>query len=99
MYNISIYKVSDKEKSMTISAYDVPIEDVRRVISILIPDYEEEEQTAIVARPKCMYCEFATLKVTDPPCYPCYYTKNRPNFKPNESCKELYSKIKEEMNK
>ncbi len=48
MYNISIYKISDKDKeqdeSMTISAYDVPIEDVRKVISILIPDYEEEKR-------------------------------------------------------
>ena len=105
MYNISIYKISDKDKdpdkSMTISAYDVPIEDVRKVISILIPDYEEEKEVkdAIVARPKCMYCEFATLKVTDPPCWGCYFTANRPNFKPNESCKQLYSKIKEGMNK
>ena len=95
MYNISIYKISDKDKSMTISAYDVPIEDVRKVISILIPDYVAENPQAFVARPKCMYCEFATLKVTDPPCWNCYYTANRPNFKPNESCKELYSKIKE----
>lgn len=102
MYNISIYKISDKDKdqdkSMTISAYDVPIEDVRKVISILIPDYEEEEEVkeAIVARPKCIFCEYATLKVTDPPCDPCFCTANRPNFKPNESCKKLYSKIKEE---
>lgn len=59
---------------------------------------EDEENDVIVARPKCMYCEFATLKVTDPPCYPCYCTANRPNFKPNESCKQLYSKIKEGMN-
>ena len=59
---------------------------------------EQEVKDAIVARPKCMYCEFATLKATDPPCYQCYYTDNRPNFKPNKSCKELYSKIKEGMN-
>lgn len=61
---------------------------------------EEEEKEvidAIVARPKCMYCEFATLKATDPPCRDCYFTANRPNFKPNESCKQLYSKIKEGM--
>ena len=101
MYNISIYKISDKDKdqdkSMTVSAYDVPIEDVRKVISILLPDYEEEQEVkdVIVARPKCIYCKFAPLKATDPPCYPCYCTDNRPNFKPNESCKELYSKIKE----
>lgn len=61
---------------------------------------EEEKEIidAIVARPKCMYCEFATLKATDPPCRDCYFTANRPNFKPNKSCKELYSKIKEGMN-
>jgi len=43
MYNIAIYKISGEDKSMTISAYDVPIEDVRKVMSILIPDYEEED--------------------------------------------------------
>lgn len=59
---------------------------------------EEEVKDAIVARPKCMYCEFATLKAIDLPCWDCYYTANRPNFKPNESCKQLYSKIKEGMN-
>ena len=54
----------------------------------------KEVKDVIVARPKCMYCKHATLKVTDPPCLECYCTANRPNFKPNETCKKLYSKIK-----
>lgn len=55
-------------------------------------------KTFFVVRPKCMYCEFATPKVTDPPCWNCYYTANRPNFKPNARCLELYEKIKGEKN-
>ena len=108
----AVYRVfAGKEIGETISRDMFDLEEIKEIADYLIVYYETHTKTeieaesedrqeipkSIVVRPKCKYCEFATLKATDPPCYPCFCKENRPNFKPNEACRDLYSKIKEGM--